>query len=85
MMMWYWVAWMLAIAITFVVGESIAVATNGMTLSRFVWIVSDRFPAFGFFMGFLAGFLACHFWWGGIVSFEPVARVARFLSTGRLP
>lgn len=44
---------------------------DGVTLSRLVWEVSAAWPPFPFFAGFSVGFLACHFWWGGIVWFAP--------------
>jgi len=44
------------------------------TLSRFVWTITADFPPLPFIAGFLAGFLCCHFWWGGIVSFAPVKK-----------
>ena len=45
---------------------------DAITLSRFVWEISAAWPPLPFVCGFIAGFLCCHFWWGGIVSFKPV-------------
>ncbi len=58
--------------LSFGVGEAYALANRRTTLSRYVWNLSKAWPPFPFFAGFLAGFLACHFWWGGIVPFAPV-------------
>lgn len=69
---WVWVAWLLFLIGSFAVLEGMAIHDNTTTLSRFVWTVTFYFPAFPFIAGFLAGFLACHFWWGGIVPFEQV-------------
>jgi hypothetical protein len=71
-MSWVWVFWVLAIAVSFAVLEGYALAKNKNTLSRTVWIVSKNFPLLPFIAGFLAGGLAVHFWWGGIVCFAPV-------------
>lgn len=65
-----WTVWLLAIVISFAVIEGAALATGGTTLSRYVWNLSLAFPPFGWFAGFLTGFLTCHFWWGGAVSFK---------------
>lgn len=76
----YWIVYLVVfLGIGFVVGETIALATGGITLSRFVWMVSAAFPPFGFFMGFIAGFLACHFWWGGAVAFEPLVKATKYM------
>lgn len=69
-MIWIWVFWILAIAVTFGILEGVAIKTGRTTLSRTVWIVSKAWPPLPFVAGFLAGFLACHFWWGGIVCFN---------------
>ena len=54
-----WVA--IAIAVSFAVFEGLALYRNTPTLSRWTWTVSKAFPPFPFLMGFLCGFLACHF------------------------
>ena len=69
-MIWIWVFWVLTIAVTFAVLEGWAIKTNRTTLSRTVWIISKEWPPLPFVAGFLVGFLACHFWWGGIVCFN---------------
>jgi hypothetical protein len=66
-----WAAWLFVIAASFAGFETYALTHDQMTLSRWVWTVSAAFPPFGWFAGFLTGFLTCHFWWGGIVSFAP--------------
>jgi hypothetical protein len=48
-MIWFWVFWVVLIAVSFGIAEGWAIKTHRITLS--------------------AGFLACHFWWGGIVCF----------------
>lgn len=68
-MIWVWVAWVLLIAISFAVLEGYALYVKKATLSRTVWTISKAWPPLPFVAGFLAGFLACHFWWGGIVCF----------------
>jgi hypothetical protein len=72
-MRWIWLAWLLvAVVGGFSVLEYYAYTHDTTTLSRFVWEISERFPPFPFLIGFIVGFLSCHFWWGGIVSFEKV-------------
>lgn len=67
-----WTLWLIAIVVSFAVFEGTALATGGTTLSRYVWNLSAAFPPFPYIAGFITGFFACHFWWGGIVSFKPV-------------
>lgn len=67
-----WVAWLLVLIVSFAALETYALRTNHTTLSRFVWIITHRFPLLPFIIGFVVGVLACHFWWGGIVAFDPV-------------
>lgn len=67
-----WTIWLLIIAVSFALLEGRALKNGTPTLSRWTWRVSKAFPAFPFVVGLLVGFLACHFWWGGIVSFAPV-------------
>jgi hypothetical protein len=73
-MMWFWAIWIAAIAATFAFAEGFAIQHGTTTLSRFVWDVTAAWPPLPFIAGFLAGFLCCHFWWGGIVSFKPVKK-----------
>lgn len=68
-----WTIWLLVIAGSFALFEGLALARGTPTLSRFVWTISAAWPPFGWVVGVLTGFLACHFWWGGIVCFAPVA------------
>jgi hypothetical protein len=67
-----WAAWLVLIAVSFAGWETYALMTNRMTLSRWTWTVSKAWPPYPFVCGLIVGFLACHFWWGGIVSFAPV-------------
>jgi hypothetical protein len=69
---WIWAVWLLLIAVSFSLMEAYALYDGDATLSRFVWVVTYYFPPFPYLCGFLAGFLTCHFWWGGIVPFAPV-------------
>lgn len=69
---WLWAGWLAFLIVSFAVFETIALYTNTPTLSRSVWTWSQAWPPLPFVAGFLAGFLCCHFWWGGIVSFSPV-------------
>ncbi len=71
-MSFVWIAWWLLIFASFAVLEGWALNTNRMTLSRWVWTTSKAFPLLPFIVGLVVGILAGHFWWGGIVSFEPV-------------
>jgi len=73
-MMWVWPAWIVAIVLSFAGFETYALMTGRQTLSRFVWELSAAWAPFPWFAGFIVGFLVCHFWWGGAVSFAPVAR-----------
>jgi hypothetical protein len=70
--MWLWTLWLLAIAVSFAIFEGWALKTGRPTLSRWTWDISKAWPPYPFFAGLIVGFLACHFWWGGIVSFAPV-------------
>jgi len=67
-----WAIWLGVIVISFAGFETYALKTNRMTLSRWVWTVSKAWPPFPWIAGVLTGFLAAHFWWGGIVCFAPV-------------
>src|SRR5258707_11118581 len=70
-----WVAWILLIAASFAGLEWYALAYGTIpTLSRVIWILTFAWPPLPFVIGFVVGFLACHFWWGGITSFRPVQK-----------
>ena len=71
---WIWASWLLAFVTSFALLEGYALYDGDATLSRFVWTATAYFPPLPFIAGFLAGFLACHFWWGGIVPFAPVKK-----------
>lgn len=68
----FWPLWLILILATFALAEGYALYTGRSTLSRWVWNVNKDFPPFGWIMGVIVGFLACHFWWGGGVCFAPV-------------
>lgn len=68
----YWTVFFVVLLVGFIVGETYALRNDKPTLSRFVWSLSKAWPPLPFFVGFAVGFLACHFWWGGIVYFAPV-------------
>jgi hypothetical protein len=65
-----WVVWLALIIGSFAFLEGYALEHGTWTLSRFVWETSAAFPPFGYIVGFITGFLACHFWWGGIVIIQ---------------
>ena len=67
-----WTIWLLVIVASFALFEGLALYRGTPTLSRYTWTVSKAWPPLPFVAGFLCGFLACHFWWGGIVCFAPV-------------
>ena len=73
---WKWAAWLLAFVASFSLMEGWSLYDDTSTLSRFVWNVTAAFPPTPFVAGFLAGFLCCHFWWGGIVPFAPVNKAS---------
>ena len=65
-----WALWLFLIAMSFAVMEGYSLHENTSTFSRFIWNVSEAFRPFQGFVMFGAGFLTCHFWWGGRVSFR---------------
>ena len=69
-----WSVWLFFLVVSFSAMEAWSLHENTSTLSRFVWTITADFPPLPFIAGFLAGFLCCHFWWGGIVSFAPVKK-----------
>jgi len=58
---WIWFGWLCAIAFSFGVLE--ALGWNTLTLSRFVWDLSVKWPLIIYLAGCLSGGLAVHFWW----------------------
>lgn len=74
-MMIVWFLWLLVIGVSFTAFEWYAIAHGKTTLSRWTWTVSKAWPPFPWLVGVVVGFLACHFWWGGIVCFDPVGAV----------
>jgi hypothetical protein len=67
-----WTSWLVIIVVSFACFEGYALKTGRSTLSRYVWTLSKAWPPFPWIAGVLTGFLAAHFWWGGIVCFAPV-------------
>lgn len=43
--------------------EAYALMTDGLTFSRFIWTIGERWPLFIYLMGFVNGGLAVHFFW----------------------
>ena len=74
MINWYvvWTAWLIFLVISFAVLEGVALGTRGVTLSSYTWAITKAWPVLPFIVGFLSGFLACHFWWGGVIAFKEV-------------
>ena len=62
---WYliWSLWLLAIMASFGVFEGVALATGGVTLSRFTWDLTLAWPLIPVVYGGLFIGLAVHFWW----------------------
>jgi len=65
-MIWFWVFWVLFIAVSFAVAEGYAIKTGRVTLSATVWKITRAWPLLPFVAGLLAGGLAVHFWWIGM-------------------
>jgi len=78
-----WPLWVisiiLAIILSFAALEAYALKNHVPTFSRFVWEITVDHPAiiviFVGVLGFVLGFLSCHFWWGGMISFAPVKKL----------
>ena len=58
---WIWTAYLALTAIEFAVLEYMG--WDVLTLSRYVWNLSQEWPLFIFLCGALTGGLAVHFWW----------------------
>ena len=72
-----WPVWLLGIIVSFGVLETYALLKHQPTLSRFVWELTAAWPPTPYIVGFIVGFLTCHFWWGGVVTFAPVANTIK--------
>jgi hypothetical protein len=68
-MMIYWTMVLLFFLAAFAGGETYALMTGKVTLSRYVWRASKAFPPLPLIFGVVVGFVSCHFFWGGIVCF----------------
>ena len=64
-MTWLWLAWLMAIIVSFAALERYALRTNTNTLSRTVWKITRAWPPFPWVFGLVVGFLADHFFWPG--------------------
>lgn len=81
-MYFVWPLWFLSIIVatisSFGVLEDYALRTGRPTLSRFVWELTASQPWVVILtvavVAFVLGFLSCHFWWGGMISFAPVKK-----------
>jgi hypothetical protein len=64
-MNWYWVwtVWLLALIASFSVLEGLAIAKDGVTLSRYTAVLSQHWPLLPWLCGVIVGGLAVHFWW----------------------
>jgi len=63
-----WAGWAAAIVVSFIVFESYALANGKTTLSRATWDLTKAWPPLPLIVGFIIGFVTCHFWWGGHFS-----------------
>jgi hypothetical protein len=59
----FWTALNLGWLAGFAIGEGYALYTGGLTLSSYVWRLSEAWGPFQFFLGMVAGGLAVHFFW----------------------
>ncbi len=69
-----WAVWLLFLIVSFTFLEGFSLIHGTETLSRFVWKLTLAWPPLPYVVGFVGGFLCCHFWWGGIVPFKPVKK-----------
>lgn len=62
-----WTALIVGAVAIFVVMESYALMRpdpdDGITLSRYVWEISQAWPPVIFILGWISGLLTSHFWW----------------------
>ncbi len=62
-----WTALILVNIVIFAILESYALSRSdpdgGITLSRYVWELSQAWPPIVFLLGMLTGILVSHFWW----------------------
>lgn len=59
-----WVAWLIAIAVSFALLEGLALADpQGLSLSQFYVNIKYAWPAIGVIAGIAIGILICHFNW----------------------
>ena len=67
-----WIVWLFFLVVSFTFLEGFSLIHGTETFSRFVWDLTIAWPPLPYITGFIGGFLCCHFYWGGIVSFKPV-------------
>jgi hypothetical protein len=62
---WYeiWSVWLIVIMVSFAIIEGTAIATGGVTLSRYTWDLTLAWPLIPVVYGGVFIGLAVHFWW----------------------
>ena len=59
----FWTCWLVFFILLFAVGETYALRKGKLTLSRWVYDASSKFPLLMVFYGMVFGGLAVHFFW----------------------
>lgn len=62
-MWWYWTILIVSGIIGFGIGESYAFMKGGLTLSMYLWKMSEAWGPFEFLFGFFVGALGTHIYW----------------------
>lgn len=61
---WVWVAWLMAVAVSFAVLEGLALSDpQGLSLSQFYVNIKYGWPPIAVVVGIAIGILICHFSW----------------------
>jgi hypothetical protein len=60
-----WLAWILAVIVSFAIFEAYALKTGKKTLSECVWLLFKAWPPIAVVFGMVFGGLAVHFFWVG--------------------
>ena len=58
-----WAILLVTFVVLVIAFEAFALLTDRLTLSRFIFEISEAWPLFIFLCGFVTGGLAVHFWW----------------------
>lgn len=58
-----WTLWLLALIASFALFEGAALYSHGLTLSSYVWGLTEAWPPLPYVAGMVSGGLAVHFWW----------------------